>query len=159
VSLIENGWGLGVVIARRILCRRPVGEASFAKAYNPYEFGVKVSVTMPINRRTGGQIGVSFPASRRRRKRQGPPRRATPQAEVQRHPIGQTRPQTPRRRRTRHLSPQGRTQNGTKLPRPQSGDANNAVVGDVGNNFRFHRNWLRIVWLQVWIALQAIYMD
>jgi IS5 family transposase len=40
------------------------------------------------------------------------------------------------------------------------GDANNAVLAAVGYNFRLLLNWLRLLWLQIWIALWApIYMD
>jgi IS5 family transposase len=42
----------------------------------------------------------------------------------------------------------------------RSGDANNAVLAAVGYNFRLLLNWLRLLWLQIWIALWApIYMD
>jgi IS5 family transposase len=37
----------------------------------------------------------------------------------------------------------------------RSGDANNAVLAAVGYNFRLLLNWLRFLWLQIWIALWA----
>ncbi len=37
----------------------------------------------------------------------------------------------------------------------RAGDANNAVLAAVGYNFRLLLNWLRLLWLQIWIALWA----
>jgi len=42
----------------------------------------------------------------------------------------------------------------------RAGDANNAILAAVGYNFRLLLNWLKLLWLQIWIALSApLYAD